>query len=647
MKRWKERTSLRVELLLLPIFVFFFHNALAQTGIGADTTIKVRKGTFIQILDFKTFTRNDSSINIPNTLVKVYNSPDHGTLTFYDSLKSKASKSLLTRALFDLVIINPDTTGRSSISNQKSSNFKEFTGLKIRKIEIRRLNVFGASVENPGINSATTLERLLNSTHVNTNEKIIRKNLLFSEGDSVSNLVLTDNERLIRQLPYIDDARIMVVPVSSGEADVIVITKDVYSIGGDFNYDGKGKGSVFMFDKNIFGMGHEFRIEIPYNKRLPDSPGIGLTYSINNLFSSFANFDIDYYDALGKKTYGFNLTRNLVSSETRYAGGISINQMYTTSDLNKTLPEPEPLKYNLQDYWLMRSFLLNRESVTRLIPSVRYVNNNIFSKPEISQNTYYYLQRFRLYLASLTYSRQKYYKTNLIYSYGRTEDIPYGGMVRLTGGFEENEYKTRRYASVDAGIANAIGDLGYLYFSAGLGSFFYNKSHEQGVFTTGIRYFSNLKYLGRSAVRNFITAEYTRGFGRYEDEYLSIPRENGLSGFKNDSIRGLRRIDISMESVLFSPLSSYGFRFAFFCFADMAIVAASDSFTGNLTTVYGLGVGIRIRNDNLVFKTFQIRLGYYPSPPAWSQINYFQVTGEQLYRPRNFDPGPPSVLFFR
>ena len=41
----------------------------------------------------------------------------------------------------------------------------------------------------------TKLENLLNKTHVNTNEKIIRKNLLFSEGDTISPLTLSDNER--------------------------------------------------------------------------------------------------------------------------------------------------------------------------------------------------------------------------------------------------------------------------------------------------------------------------------------------------------------------------------------------------------------------------------------------------------------------
>ena len=105
----------------------------------------------------------------------------------------------------------------------------------------------------PGQYTSKNTERLMNATHINTSERIILKNLLFSEGDTLSPLILTDNERILRQLPFIDDSRIIVVPIAPGEVEVIVITKDVYSLGGDFTYRGLNKGSVWLFDKNIFG----------------------------------------------------------------------------------------------------------------------------------------------------------------------------------------------------------------------------------------------------------------------------------------------------------------------------------------------------------------------------------------------------------
>ena len=106
-------------------------------------------------------------------------------------------------------------------------------------------------------------------------------------------------------------------------------------------------------------MGHEFGIEIPHDSKKPHSPGFGIKYLINNISKTFINMNLFYFDGLGKRTYGFDMSRSLVSSATKYAGGISVRQMFTTEDLD-TLSEPEPLKYNFRDYWLASHFFLIR-----------------------------------------------------------------------------------------------------------------------------------------------------------------------------------------------------------------------------------------------------------------------------------------------
>jgi hypothetical protein len=320
--------------------------------------------------------------------------------------------------------------------------------------------------------------------------------------------------------------------------------------------------------------------------------------------------------------------------------------MYTTEDLD-TLPEPEPLAWNYQDYWLQRSFLIDRNSVSRLILGVRYSNNNVFERPAIKPDTYYALQRYRLYLASISFSMEKYYKTNLLYSFGRTEDIPYGCLLRITGGVEDNELNKRGYLGADVSYGRSVPSLGYFYGSAGFGSFFTNNIAKQGLLSFGLKYFSNLIPLGKQMIRNFININYMRGFDRNTDEYLTIIKTNGFAGFSNDSLRGTQRLTLSLESVVFSPINFYGFRFAFFGFADAAFLAGPRELINNGSHLSVIGLGIRIRNDNMVFNTFQIKLGFFPGPPDYSRINNLTVSGEPLLRPNNFDPGPPSPLPYR
>jgi hypothetical protein len=106
-------------------------------------------------------------------------------------------------------------------------------------------------------------------------------------------------------------------------------------------------------------------------------------------------------------------------------------------------------------------------------------------------------------------------------------------------------------------------------------------------------------------------------------------------------------LTVSLESVLFSPVNLYGFRFAFFGFTDFSFLSGTNEILGNGYAISSIGVGIRIRNDNLVFNTLQIRIGYFPNPPSYSTISPFNISGEQLLRPANFEPGPPSVIPYK
>jgi hypothetical protein len=592
----------------------------------------------------------DSVLNRNFSIIRTEKKDKNNYIVFFDSLKVKASKNPITKKIYDLVVITPVPVENKRITGSSDASYLPYTGKKIRNVLVRQLTVFGSNINNPVQESEKRLDYFLNKTHVNTNEKIIRKNLLFGSGDTISPLLLSDNERILRQLPYINDARIIVVPVSDEEADIIVITRDIYSLGASFSYKGLKSGNVSVFEKNIMGIGHEFGFDIPYDSKKQNSPGIGVHYTADNLWKSFVNLNLFYMDGLGDKEYGLNLKRQLVSSSTKYAAGISVLRKYTKEDLNKSLQVPQPLKFNYQDYWFLRSFLINKESVSRIIIGGRYLVNDIIDRPEIQPDSYYNLTRYRMYLASAAFSIQKYYKTNLIYGYGRTEDIPHGGLIKITAGNEFNEfnnYRKRTYLGSEASFGQSNKFLGYFYFSAGIATFIDGSVSKQGILSLNTKFLSNLLPIGKFRSRNFISVDYTRGVDRNYDEKLRFKTENGFSGFKNDSAGGKQRLIISLESVLFSSANFYNFRFAFFGFSDVSLLSGTNEILRNGTTLSSIGIGIRLRNDNLIFNTFQIRFGFFPNPPAWSKINNFTISGEQQLSPNNFDSGPPEIIPYR
>jgi hypothetical protein len=576
------------------------------------------------------------SLPVPVKAGLLKNSP-----VFLDSLKSKASKYLITRALYDLIIVSDETVDGVLHSGSSDLGYRKYSGKHIRNIEIRRLDVFGTNINSPYSSNPSREDILLNRTHLNTNEFIIRKNLLFAEGDTVSPLLLSDNERILRHLPYIDDSRILIIPVSGNEVDIVVVTKDVYSLGVSFDYNSITKGKLGLIEKNTLGMGHEFIMEFPYNSDLTNSPGFGLRYNIDNIAKTFINLNLFYYVGLGNKTYGFSLTRKLVSSTTKYAGGISNRELISYKNGN------EDRRFNLQDYWMSRSFLINKTRVNRIIVGARYTNNDNFDNPFQFPDPLQYKDNYNIVLGSIAYSAQKYHKTNLIYGYGRTEDIPYGGLLNLTVGKEIQDAGDRVYTSASISLGHSVRNLGYFFTSAGISTFFNKKETEQGLLLVRTSYFSNLDNVGRYRLRTFVNIDYTRGFDRKEEEALSFVRKNGFSGFRNDSVSGEQRLAFGLESVLFSPSKIYGFRFAFFAFADFGYLFGTNEFVYEGVTLSSIGLGVRVRNDNLILNTLQIRIGFFPNLPAYSKANYFTVSGEQLLKPDNFDPGPPGLLPYR
>ncbi len=290
-------------------------------------------GTITHVSDSIILFPEDSLGSEPSSLNPEGISKDKFTL-FLDSLKIRASKKLITKKLYDLLIVSNKPVTAKQITSMSDISFLKYSGKKVRRIEIIRLNAFGTNVNAPLYYEPNKIGSLLNKTHILTNESIIKKSLLFSEGDTISPLIFSDNERLLRKLPFIDDAVIIVMPVTDKDVDVVIITKDLYSLGMGYNYQGINRGDLSVFEKNVLGIGHGLGLEVPYNSKVPNSPGLGLNYSINNIRKTFINLNLNYYRAFGETSYGFNLSRDLISATTKYAGGFSVLRMSSNGSLD-------------------------------------------------------------------------------------------------------------------------------------------------------------------------------------------------------------------------------------------------------------------------------------------------------------------------
>jgi hypothetical protein len=78
----------------------------------------------------------------------------------------------------------------------------------------------------------------------------------------------------------------------------------------------------------------------------------------------------------------------------------------------------------------------------------------------------------------------------------------------------------------------------------------------------------------------------------------------------------------------------------------MGIVVSEKESIFKQSFYSGIGVGLRIHNENLVFNTIQIRLAYYPNHPDDVNAFGFIIDGVSKSRFYSFQPRGPEPLRF-
>ena len=134
---------------------------------------------------------------------------------------------------------------------------------------------------------------ILNHLHKDSRDWVIRDNLFIKEHTALDAYRLADNERFLRTLNFIQDARIEIVKVygEPDSVDLIVITKDLFSISGQLDGASNTNFKVQASESNFLGMGQ--RIEGTALFETTRSPAFGyeVSYSKSNLRNALHGYN--------------------------------------------------------------------------------------------------------------------------------------------------------------------------------------------------------------------------------------------------------------------------------------------------------------------------------------------------------------------
>ena len=533
-------------------------------------------------------------------------------------------------------------------------NFVPYQGKTIRNIYFKELEVFGQNLTDTSAIPDTWFEKLVNGLHIKTQKQFLSNRLLFKKGDKLDPLILADNERVIRSMPNIQDVRILVKEsaVSADSVDVLLITKDVLPVGFGIELFDLNTGQAGVWNKNLLGMGHELYYNLLWDLQHSPNYGHKLRYRINSIGNTFVSADASYENQWNIESYKIYFNRAFFTPQIKYAGGFGFekNRLIRNITIVDTVFVDRTIKYDFIDTWLGRSIILpkNKNLLVRRNISLtgRLMNYKFSERPPVTENMFYDYYSRTDFLGSIDISRQAFLKSHHIYGFGKLEDVPYGSLVKITAGYEINEFKSWPYFGVHLSSAYYIKKLGYLYESIDFGSFF-EPGIKQGVLSFSGQYFTPLLNSNRRyKYRIFANVNYIRGFNRFDGEYVELSNNNGIRGLTSQNLRGNERFFFRIENTCYSPQTIYGFHLAYFLFYDAGLIANSDNKLFYNPLYSGLGVGVRIRNENLVFNTILIRLSYYPRLPDVYSARYFDISGVSIPDYPSFENKQPEILKF-
>ncbi|SFT90568.1 hypothetical protein SAMN04489724_2707 [Algoriphagus locisalis] len=567
-----------------------------------------------------------------------------------DTSKTSITKKALEKGM-DLIT----RSNRDSVLVEKAEEkFLPYEGRVIRNITVENLG-FEFSIYGTEKPIVQKVGRIANKLHTNTREKTIRQHLFIKPNQLLNPYKLGDNERYLRDQSFILESRIVVTPIEGTDSvDLAIVTRDIFSFGGSLGGTIPTSPLLKVYNANLDGRGQGFEFDILFDHDRTPKVGIGLAYTKSSFLGSFADFTA-YYTQLNsgisageEKEFatGFSLERPLVSPYSKFAGGAGWSQNWSQNVDSRPDSVFLAYRYNIMDFWMGYNFGSNKalQDRKREFLALRAFDGYFINQPDqenvIDESRY---NDSKGILAEFTVYEQDFFKTQYVYGFGRTEDIPSGYNISTTWGYTNTMGLKRPYGDLNINFKKASKSGSFYEFNLN-GASYLRKGIEDAVLQTGGTYYTQAFTLGNYKIRNSASILYTQLYKRVTSDWLTI-RSNLIPGLRVEEVDATQRIALGFESSLFTPWSLIGFRiapFTSFYWAKLKCYTCEDRYQ-NFT---GISLGMRIRNENLIFGTIEMKGTFLPTDDEGNSKFAFSFRKNLRFRKSDIFVTAPNLIVY-
>lgn len=279
------------------------------------------------------------------------------TITFLDAYLRGDARALETLRSGDLAsVLEP--AGKFSTKEP---------AVRIGKVTVKTEPLFSGEEASRG-----GFYRTANLLAVQTHEPLIRRFLLFREGEPFDQAKLRESERNLRALDFLKSAAVTAGPAHDGVVDVTVATQDALTTDVNADFSNDGGRSLYDFDvtqKNIAGTGGEVDVRIT-NARERRTNSIELIHP--TLLGPYCGADAFLARSSDGNELRLGVSRPLFSYSTRQTFDASFDHLLRDERVYHDGAVSDLFRHQHRSFTVMEGVVLaaNPGSTTRLLAGI-------------------------------------------------------------------------------------------------------------------------------------------------------------------------------------------------------------------------------------------------------------------------------------
>jgi hypothetical protein len=418
----------------------------------------------------------------------------------------------------------------------------------IGKIVIQANDIFDPTVPSESL----WPYRAVNFLHIQTRRSVIRRELLFKEGDIYNRDLIEETERNLRRFSFLRHVHIIEVPGGNNTIDLEVRTSDTWTLEPQANFNrigGKNNTKIGIVERNLLGTGN--KVSLMYEDGENDNHRTFI-YRNQQFLSRLLTLEVKDVNGPDLRQYGGTLSKPFRSTKSKDSFGIS--STFTQEDIAVYSKGTEVGKFERKN---RESFIEYGHSLKR---STALIRRALFS----------FLQQSREYAViggdtmglikpdlelsvlsmGFQWEKQDFIKEQHINKFDRDEDFNLGPGAALRFGVGQNWEENKRIeglpqAEAQTGIGWRKGHFSLIRMS--YKSRISNDTSDDLLWTTNIQSYHRLHPKNTLA----FNMAYDHGHKLDPEDYLLLGEDVGLRGYPIGRFSGDKRFLLNLEDRLF------------------------------------------------------------------------------------------------